>query len=46
MTKEIRYDRSTKDFAMYLNGEYVGSRSDRTEAQVELDRLAYEALTH
>jgi hypothetical protein len=44
MQKLIRYDRETKDFAAYLNGEYIGSFATRGAAEVELDRLAYEQL--
>lgn len=39
--KEIKYNRDTKDYDLYLNGEYVGSRSTHFEAEIELDRLAY-----
>ena len=46
MNKRIQYDRSTKDYAMYLDGRYVGSRATHAGAQAELDRLAYEDLTH
>lgn len=45
MHKEITFDRTTKDWAMYLNHEYVGSRSTPEEARTELDRLAYEQLS-
>jgi len=44
MTKHIQFDRETKDFAAYLNSEYIGSFATRHEAEVELDRLAYEQL--
>lgn len=44
MTKRIEYDRETKDFSMYLDEEYVGSRRTRAEAEAELDRLAYDLL--
>lgn len=45
-TKEIKFDRTTKDFAMYLNGKLVGYAATRHEAETELDRLVFEALTH
>jgi hypothetical protein len=45
MTKHIQFDRETKDFSMYLDGEYVGSRATRSEAEAELDRLAFELLS-
>lgn len=44
ITKEIRYSRLTKDYDMYLDGEYVGSEASYHAAEVELDRLAYEQL--
>lgn len=46
MTKQIKFNRDTKDFDLFLNGRYVGSRATHTEAQTELDRLAFETLTH
>lgn len=45
-SKEIKFDRTTKDWAMYLNGEYVGSCSTPQDAQAELDRLATAQLAH
>lgn len=45
-TKEIKFDKVTRDHAMYLNGKLVGYAATRHEAEVELDRLVYEALTH
>ena len=39
--KEIRYNRVSRDFDCYLDGEYVGSRSTQFEADIELDKLAY-----
>jgi hypothetical protein len=46
LIKLITYNRSTKDFDMFLDGAYLGSRERHIEAEVELDRLAYEALAH
>lgn len=40
MTKHIQFNRSTKDFDMFLDGEYVGSRATHYEAEIELDHLA------
>lgn len=42
--KDIKRNRLNKDFDMFLDGRYVGSRATYTEAQVELDRLASETL--
>lgn len=39
--KEIRYNVDTRDYDLYLDQEYVGSRSTQFEASIELDRLAY-----
>lgn len=46
ITKEIKRNKQTKDFDLYLNGEYVGSRETSQEACAELDRLALQALAH
>lgn len=46
MQKLITYNRSNRDFDMYLDGAFVGSRERHIDAEVELDRLAYEALSH
>ena len=43
--KSIRYDRETRDFAMYLNGELVGYAATYHEAEVALDQLVYAQLT-
>lgn len=40
--KEILYDRETRDYAMYLDGELVGFAPNYRDAEVELDRLALE----
>lgn len=37
--KRISYNRDTRDFDMYLGGQYVGSRATHLEAQVALDAL-------
>ena len=44
--KEIIRNRLSKDYDMYLDGRYVGSRASYHEAETELDRLAFAALTH
>lgn len=43
--KQIVYDRMTKDFAMYLDGELVGYARTFLEAEVTLDQLVYELLS-
>lgn len=42
--KEIRYDRVTKDYAYYLDGELKGFASNPFEAEVALDNLVYDLL--
>lgn len=44
--KEVKFNRETKDFDMYLAGRYVGSCATSQAARAELDRIAYAELTH
>lgn len=46
MNREIKYSRETRDYAMYLNGEFVGYASTYHDAEVELDRLVFDILNH
>ncbi|GAA5531505.1 hypothetical protein [Herpetosiphon gulosus] len=41
-TKAIRYDRLTKDFALYLNGELIGYASSYSEGESRLNELGYD----
>lgn len=34
------------EWDMYLDGRYVGTCASKEEAEIELDRLAFDALTH
>lgn len=43
--KEIVYDRATRDYAMYLDGELVGFARTYHEAEVTLDRLVFELVS-
>lgn len=43
--KEIVYDRETRDYAMYLDGELVGFARTYHEAEVALDQLVFELMT-
>lgn len=43
--KEIAYDRDTRDYAMYLDGELVGFARTYHEAEVTLDQLVFELMT-
>jgi hypothetical protein len=45
MQKEIKRNRANKDYDMYLDGRYVGSRDTYTEAQTALDQLAFDTLS-
>ncbi len=42
--KEIMYDRETRDYAMYLDGELVGFARTFQEAEATLDKLVFELL--
>ncbi len=43
--KSIRYDRETRDYAMYLDGELVGFARNYHEAEVTLDQLVFELMS-
>jgi len=43
--KEIVWDRETRDYAMYLDGELVGFARTYHEAEVTLDQLVFELMT-
>lgn len=43
--KSIQYDRQSKDFAMYLDGELVAYARTYLEAEIALDQLVYELLS-
>ena len=43
--KSIRYDRETRDYAMYLDGELVGFARTYHEAEVTLDQLVFELMS-
>jgi hypothetical protein len=43
--KEIVYDRETRDYAMFLDGELVGFARNYHEAEVLLDQLVFELMT-
>ncbi len=43
--KEIVYDRATRDYAMYLDGELVGFARTYHEAEVALDQLVFELMS-
>jgi hypothetical protein len=43
--KEIVYDRDTRDYIMYLDGELVGFANTYQEAEVTLDQLVFELMS-
>lgn len=44
-SKLIAYDRTTGDFAMYLNGELVGYAATYLQAESTLNKLVYALLS-
>ena len=40
------YNRQNRDWDMWLDGEYIGSRSTPMDADVALDQAQYDRLTH
>ncbi len=42
--KEIVYDYETHDYALYLDGELVGSASTYRDAESALDQLIFELV--
>lgn len=44
--KYTAFDRETKDFAAFLDGQYLGSRSTRDEAEKLASDVYYDQLTH
>jgi hypothetical protein len=44
--KEIIYDRTTRDYALYLDGELVGFAGSYHEGEIKLDQLIYARLAH
>lgn len=43
--KEIVFDRETRDYAMYLDGELVGFARTYREAEITLDQLVFELIS-
>lgn len=43
--REIIYDRETRDYAMYLDGELVGFARTYREAEITLDQLVFELMS-
>ena len=45
MTKEIRYDRATKDFEVIIDGRTIGYRATYLAAEAAANEYAYECLS-
>lgn len=43
--KEITYDRETRDYAMFLDGELVGFARSYHAAEVTLDQLVFALIS-
>ena len=46
MTKEIKYDRKSGDYACYLGGELIGYESTYSAAETFINNTYYEMLAH
>lgn len=44
--KEIKYNPDTKDYDMFLDGEYVGSAQREIDAHRRLDAMVFVILSH
>lgn len=42
--KSIRYDRETRDYACYLDGQYIGSRANYSDGEALCNQVAYDLL--
>lgn len=42
MQKLIKRNKANRDYDMFLDGRYIGSRDTYRECEVELDRMAFE----
>jgi hypothetical protein len=43
--KEVKYDRVTRDYACYLDGELMGFERNYHAGEVYLDRLVFDLLS-
>lgn len=46
LRKEVRYERSTRDYSLWIDDRYVGSAPTHTAATTRLDELVSDMLTH
>ena len=42
--REIKYSRQDRDYACYINGQYIGSRANYSEAETLCDQVAYDLI--
>lgn len=42
--REIKYSRQDRDYACYVNGQYIGSRANYSDAETLCDQVAYDLL--
>ena len=42
--REIKYSRQDRDYACYVNGQYIGSRANYSEAETLCDQVAYDLI--
>ena len=43
--REIKYSRQDRDYACYVNGQYIGSRANYSDAETLCDQVAYDLVT-
>ncbi len=44
ITREIKYSRADRDYACYVNGQYIGSRANYSDAETLCDQVAYDLI--
>ena len=42
--REIKYSRQDRDYACYVNGQYIGSRANYSDGEALCDQVAYDLL--
>lgn len=42
--REIKYSRQDRDYACYVNGQYIGSRANYSDAETLCDQVAYDLI--
>jgi hypothetical protein len=41
-TKEVKFDRKAREWSAYLDGQYIGSFSNPSDANQALDRMVFD----